>query len=306
MKISSSPVQSHLDQLESESIYIFREVVAQCQNPVMLYSIGKDSSVLLHLALKAFHPAKLPFPLLHIDTTFKFKEMYVHRDEYVRDELGIEMRVHTNPDGLRDGVNPFDHGSSHHTHVMKTLALKQALNIGKYDAAFGGARRDEEMSRAKERIFSFRNEHHTWDPKNQRPECWNLYNGRIVAGQSIRAFPLSNWTEQDIWQYIRRENIKIPTLYYAKPRPVVRRGNTWIMVDDDRLPFEPGEKPEIRMVRFRTLGCYPLTGGIESNAATIDELIEEMSHSTTSERKDRLIDSDKPGSMEHKKREGYF
>lgn len=306
MSVNNSYILSYLDQLEAESIYIFREVFAQCKKPVMLYSIGKDSSVLLHLALKAFHPAKLPFPLLHIDTTFKFKEMYTHRDQYVRGELGVEMLVYTNPDGIAHGINPFTHGSSHHTHVMKTLALKQALENGAYDAAFGGARRDEDAARAKERIFSFRDEHQSWDPKNQRPECWSIYNGHTNSGQSVRIFPLSNWTEQDIWHYIAREHIQIPSLYFAKMRPVIRRQNTLIMVDDERLPLLPDEVPEQKMVRFRTLGCYPLTGAIESNATTIEQLLVEMESSNTSERKDRLIDSDQPGSMEKKKREGYF
>jgi sulfate adenylyltransferase subunit 2 len=296
---------SHLQALEAESIEILREVASEFERPVMMYSIGKDSSVLLHLARKAFHPSRIPFPVLHVDTTFKFKEMIAFRDRMAR-EFGLKLIVHTNQDGVRDGINPFDHGSARYTDVMKTQALRQALNAGKYDAAIGGARRDEEKSRAKERIFSHRNAQHAWDPKNQRPELWHLYNTRLNPGESMRVFPLSNWTELDIWTYIYAENIPIVPLYLAKPRPVVERSGTLIMVDDERLPLEPGEEPKMEMVRFRTLGCYPLTGAIRSNAATLPEIIMEMQASRTSERQGRLIDSDQSGSMEKKKQEGYF
>jgi sulfate adenylyltransferase subunit 2 len=297
--------QSHLRRLEAEAIFIMREVVATFERPVMLYSIGKDSSVMLHLARKAFDPAPLPFPLLHVDTTWKFKEMIRFRDETAT-RLGLDLRVHTNQDGLKRGVNPFDHGSSFYTQVMKTEALKQALDAGRYDAAFGGARRDEEKSRAKERVFSFRSSSHGWDPKNQRPELWSLYNTRVKPGESIRVFPLSNWTELDIWQYILAEDIPIVPLYFAAERPVVNRSGQWIMVDDERMRLEPGEKPEMRHVRFRTLGCYPLTAAIESDAATLGEIVAEMFLARTSERQGRLIDHDEAGAMEMKKREGYF
>ncbi|MDG5496663.1 sulfate adenylyltransferase subunit CysD [Niveispirillum sp. BGYR6] len=296
---------SHLDWLEAESIHIMREVAAQFQAPVMLYSIGKDSAVMLHLALKAFYPAKPPFPLLHVDTTWKFREMIAFRDARVR-ELGLDLLVHINPEGVAQGVGPFTHGSAVHTDVMKTQALKQALNRYGFDAAFGGARRDEERSRAKERIFSFRNQAHGWDPKNQRPELWNLYNGRIAKGESIRVFPLSNWTERDVWAYIRRENIPIVPLYFAKPRPVVERDGALIMVDDARMPLAPGEQPEMRWVRFRTLGCYPLTGAVESRADSLDAIIDELADSSQSERQGRMIDADGAASMERKKQEGYF
>ncbi|MDX1588498.1 MAG: sulfate adenylyltransferase subunit CysD [Oleiphilaceae bacterium] len=296
---------THLKQLEAESIHIIREVAAEFDNPVMLYSIGKDSSVMLHLARKAFHPGRLPFPLLHIDTTWKFREMIRFR-EYQAEKFGLDLLVHTNQEGLAQGVNPFSHGSAKHTDVMKTEALKQALNKYKFDAAFGGARRDEEASRAKERVYSFRDANHRWDPKNQRPELWNIYNGRINKGESIRAFPLSNWTELDIWQYIYLENIEIVPLYYAAKRPVVERDGSLIMVDDDRMPMEPGEKPMMKSVRFRTLGCYPLTGAVESEADTLPEIIQEMLLATSSERQGRVIDRDSSGSMEKKKREGYF
>ena len=295
----------HLRRLEAESIHVMREVVAQFRKPVMLYSIGKDSSVMLHLAMKAFYPAKPPFPLLHVDTTWKFREMISFRDQRAAD-LGLELLVHTNPDGLRDGVGPISHGSAVHTDIMKTPALKQALDPHGFDAAFGGARRDEEKSRAKERVFSFRTRDHRWDPKNQRPELWSLYNGRIAEGESIRVFPLSNWTELDIWEYIYREDIPVVPLYFAKPRPVVHRDGGLIMVDDDRLPLEPGETPEMRLVRFRTLGCYPLTGAIESQAESLPEVIGEMLLATTSERQGRVIDRDASASMEDKKQEGYF
>ncbi len=295
---------SHLEQLEAEAIYIMREVAAECEKPVMLYSIGKDSSVMLHLALKAFYPEKPPFPFLHIDTTWKFKEMITFRDAMAA-KLGIEMLVYTNEDGVRDGINPFDHGSAY-TDIMKTQALKQALDKYGFTAAFGGGRRDEEKSRAKERIFSFRNAQHAWDPKNQRPEMWKLYNTKIKKGESIRIFPLSNWTEKDIWQYIRQENIEIVPLYYAKERPVVYRDGNIIMVDDDRMKLRPDEKIEWKKVRFRTLGCYPLTGGVESNADTLDAIIEETLQAVTSERTSRVIDHEAAGSMERRKREGYF
>ncbi|HET7717695.1 MAG TPA: sulfate adenylyltransferase subunit CysD, partial [Bauldia sp.] len=286
----------HLQRLEAEAIFIMREVVANFERPVMLYSIGKDSSVMLHLARKAFFPAPPPFPLLHIDTTWKFREMIQFRDETAR-KYGLDLIVHTNQDGIARGINPFDHGSSYYTQVMKTEALKQALDLGKYDAAFGGARRDEEKSRAKERVFSFRSASHAWDPKNQRPELWSLYNTRVKPGESIRVFPLSNWTELDIWQYILAEGIDIVPLYFAAERPVVRRGDQLIMVDDDRMRLEPGEKPEPRRVRFRTLGCYPLSGAVDSNATTLPEIIQEMLLTTFSERQGRLIDTDEAGSM---------
>jgi sulfate adenylyltransferase subunit 2 len=295
----------HLQGLEAESIEIMREVVAEFKKPVMLYSIGKDSSVMLHLAIKAFHPAPLPFPLLHIDTAWKFREMIAFRDQTAR-RPGIDLLVHVNQDGLARGIGPIASGSSVHTQVMKTEALKQALDLHGFDAAFGGARRDEEKSRAKERIFSFRSQGHVWDPRNQRPELWNLYNTRIRPGETIRVFPLSNWTELDIWHYILLQGIAVVPLYFAKPRPVVRRDGAWIMVDDERLPLEPGEQPEIRLVRFRTLGCYPLTGAIESGAATLEDIVAEMRSTRASERQGRLIDSDEAASMEKKKREGYF
>lgn len=295
---------NNLRQLEAESIHIIREVAAEFRNPVMLYSIGKDSSVLLHLAMKAFYPSKPPFPLLHVDTTWKFKEMIQFRDETAA-RLGLDLIVHTNEDGARRNINPFDHGANY-THIMKTEALKQALDKHGFDAAFGGARRDEEKSRAKERVFSFRNGAHGWDPKNQRPELWNIYNARINKGESIRAFPLSNWTELDIWQYILTENIPMVPLYYAKKRPVVTRDGLLIMVDDDRLPLQPGEVVQEKLVRFRTLGCYPLTGAIESDADTLPAIVREMLIARTSERSGRLIDQDDNASMEKKKREGYF
>ncbi len=296
---------SHLSQLEAESIQIFREVAAEFDNPVMLYSVGKDSSVLLHLARKAFYPGKIPFPLLHVDTNWKFKEMIEFRDK-VAAEIGFDLLVHKNPDGLAMDINPFVHGSSKHTDIMKTAGLKQALDHYKFDAAFGGARRDEEKSRAKERVYSFRDSAHRWDPKNQRPELWDIYNGRIDKGESIRVFPLSNWTELDIWQYIYQENIEIPSLYLSKKRPVVERDGVLVMVDDERMPLEKGEKPMMKSVRFRTLGCYPLTGAVESEATTLPEIIQEMLLTKTSERQGRMIDSDSTGSMEKKKIEGYF
>jgi sulfate adenylyltransferase subunit 2 len=296
---------THLKRLEAEAIHIIREVAAEFRNPVMLYSIGKDSSVMLRLALKAFHPSKPPFPLMHIDTTWKFREMIAFRDQTARD-LGLELIVHTNQDGVRDNVTPFTHGSSVYTGIMKTDALKTALTRHGFDAAFGGARRDEEKSRAKERIFSFRTATHAWDPKNQRPELWSLYNGRVRQGESIRVFPLSNWTELDIWQYILVENIPIVPLYFAKERPVVNRDGMTIMVDDDRMPLLPGETPEMRSVRFRTLGCYPLTAAMDSQAATLPEIVREMLIARTSERSGRLIDHDEAASMEKKKKEGYF
>ncbi len=296
---------SHLKRLEDESIHIIREVAAEFRNPVMLYSIGKDSSVMLHLAMKAFYPSKPPFPLLHVDTTWKFREMIRFRDDTAK-RLGLQLLTHSNQDGLRQNINPFDHGSSYYTHVMKTEALKQALTSYGFDAAFGGARRDEEKSRAKERVFSFRTAAHGWDPKNQRPELWHLYNGRIAKGESIRVFPLSNWTELDIWQYILAEEIPIVPLYYAAMRPVVERDGMLIMVDDDRIPMREGETPVEKMVRFRTLGCYPLTAAIESPATTLPEIVREMLIARTSERSGRLIDHDESGSMEKKKREGYF
>jgi sulfate adenylyltransferase subunit 2 len=296
---------THLDRLEAESIHIMREVVAECERPVMLYSIGKDSSVMLHLAMKAFWPAKPPFPLLHVDTTWKFREMITFRDETAR-RLGLDLIVHINPEGVAMGISPFVHGSAVHTDVMKTQGLKQALDKYGFDAAFGGARRDEEKSRAKERVFSIRSAQHRWDPKRQRPELWHLYNARKSKGESIRVFPLSNWTELDIWQYIHREQIPIVPLYFAKPRPVVERDGALLMVDDERMPLQPGEKPQMRSVRFRTLGCYPLTGAIESEADTLPGIIEEMLLSTTSERQGRVIDRDSNASMEQKKQEGYF
>ncbi len=295
---------SHLDELEAEAIYIIREVVAECEKPVMLYSIGKDSSVMLHLAMKAFYPEKPPFPFLHVNTTWKFKEMIEFRDRVAK-EKGIEMLEYINEEGVKQGINPFDHGSAY-TDIMKTQALKQALDKYGFTAAFGGGRRDEEKSRAKERIFSFRNENHAWDPKNQRPEMWKLYNSKIQKGQEVRVFPLSNWTEKDIWQYIKRENIEIPSLYFAKERPVVYRDGNIIMVDDDRMKLRPGEEIQYKSVRFRTLGCYPLTGGCESTAATLDEIIEETLSAVSSERTTRVIDNEAAGSMERRKREGYF
>jgi sulfate adenylyltransferase subunit 2 len=299
------PKKTHLKQLEAESIHIIREVAAEFDNPVMLYSIGKDSAVMLHLAIKAFAPGKLPFPLMHIDTTWKFREMIKFRDELAQ-RLGLKLIVHTNQEGVAQGVGPFTHGSAKHTDVMKTQALKQALEKHGFDAAFGGARRDEEKSRAKERVYSFRDKFHRWDPKNQRPELWKLYNGKVNKGESIRVFPLSNWTELDIWQYIYLENIDIVPLYLAAKRPVVERDGTLIMVDDDRMPMAPGETPEMKMVRFRTLGCYPLTGAVESDATTLPEIIQEMLLTKTSERQGRVIDHDSSASMEQKKREGYF
>lgn len=296
---------THLKQLEAESIHIIREVAAEFENPVMLYSIGKDSAVMLHLARKAFAPGKPPFPLLHVDTTWKFREMIAFRDEMAK-EAGMDLIVHTNQEGKANNINPFDHGSSKYTDIMKTQALKQALDKYGFDAAFGGARRDEEKSRAKERVYSFRDKNHRWDPKNQRPELWNIYNSKINKGESIRVFPLSNWTELDIWQYIHLEGIKIVPLYYSALRPVVKRNGTLIMVDDDRMPLAEGEKPEMKMVRFRTLGCYPLTGAVESEADTLPEIIQEMLLATTSERQGRMIDHDEAGSMEKKKQEGYF
>ena len=302
---ASIPSVTHLKQLEAESIQIFREVAAEFENPVMLYSVGKDSSVLLHLARKAFAPGKIPFPLLHVDTTWKFGEMIKFRDEQAK-KHGFDLLVHINEEGVEAGVGPFSHGSAKHTDIMKTQALKQALNKYKFDAAFGGARRDEEKSRAKERVYSFRDSNHRWDPKNQRPELWNIYNSQVNKGESIRVFPMSNWTELDIWQYIYLENIDIPQPYLSKPRPVVERDGILIMVDDDRMPLEEGEVPEMRSVRFRTLGCYPLTGAVESEAATLPEVIQEMLLTKTSERQGRVIDHDSAGSMEKKKMEGYF
>ncbi|HJS15993.1 MAG TPA: sulfate adenylyltransferase subunit CysD [Rheinheimera sp.] len=296
---------THLQQLEAESIQIFREVAAEFDNPVMLYSIGKDSSVLLHLARKAFYPGKIPFPLLHVDTRWKFREMIEFRDKVAK-QYGFDLLVHINPEGIAMDMNPFTYGSSKHTDVMKTQGLKQALDQYGFDAAFGGARRDEEKSRAKERVYSFRDQHHRWDPKNQRPELWHTYNGQVNKGESIRVFPLSNWTELDIWQYIYQEKIDIVPLYFAAVRPVVERNGTLIMVDDERMPLNPGEVPEQKLVRFRTLGCYPLTGAIESSADSLTGIIEEMLLSTSSERQGRVIDHDSSGSMEKKKREGYF
>jgi sulfate adenylyltransferase subunit 2 len=296
---------THLERLEAEAIHIMREVAAEAENPVMLYSVGKDSSVMLHLAKKAFHPSVPPFPLMHVDTTWKFKAMYAFRDRMAA-EMGMDLIVHINQEGLDQGIGPFTHGSQVHTDVMKTVALKQALDKYRFDVAFGGARRDEEKSRAKERIFSFRNAQHRWDPKNQRPELWKLYNTRKAKGESIRVFPLSNWTELDIWQYIYRENIPIPDLYFAAERPVVERDGILLMVDDERMPLEPGETPKMKSVRFRTLGCWPLTGAVESKAATLPEIIQETLLTTTSERQGRAIDHDAAASMEKKKQEGYF
>ncbi|MDM5272760.1 sulfate adenylyltransferase subunit CysD [Sulfurovum sp. zt1-1] len=296
---------THLKQLEAESIHIMREVIAEFDNPAMLYSVGKDSAVMLHLARKAFFPAKLPFPLLHVDTTWKFKEMIEFRDQMAK-ELGFELLVHVNKEGIDQGIGPFTHGSAVHTDVMKTEGLKQALDKYKFDAVFGGARRDEEKSRAKERIYSFRDKNHRWDPKNQRPELWNIYNSRVHKGESIRVFPLSNWTELDIWQYIYLEQIPIVPLYFSKKRPIVERDGVKILVDDDRLPLKEGEVPQLENVRFRTLGCYPLTGAVESEATTLPEIIQEMLLTKTSERQGRVIDNDSAGSMEKKKIEGYF
>jgi len=296
---------THLKKLEAESIHIIREVAAEFDNPVMLYSVGKDSAVMLHLARKAFFPAKIPFPLLHVDTTWKFKEMIEFRDRMAK-EYGFDLKVHINQDGVDAGIGPFTHGSAKHTDIMKTQGLKQALNEGQYDAAFGGARRDEEKSRAKERVYSFRDKNHAWDPKRQRPELWNVYNSKVDKGESIRVFPLSNWTELDIWQYIYLENIEIVPLYFAAKRPVVNRDGVDIMVDDERMPLEEGETPEMKMVRFRTLGCYPLTGAVESEATTLQDIIQEMLLTKTSERQGRVIDHDSAGSMEKKKMEGYF
>jgi len=296
---------THLERLEAESIHIMREVAAECENPVMLYSVGKDSSVMLHLALKAFYPSKPPFPLLHVDTRWKFKEMIEFRDRRAK-ELGLELIVHINPDGIRDDVGPFTHGSAVHTDIMKTQGLKQALDKYKFDAAFGGARRDEEKARAKERIFSFRTEQHRWDAKNQRPELWNVFNTRVHKGESMRVFPLSNWTELDIWQYIYKENIEIPSLYLSAMREVVEKDGVLILRDDDRMPINDGEIVQEKMTRFRTLGCYPLTGAVESQATTLPEVIQEMLLTSTSERQGRVIDSDAGASMEKKKEEGYF
>ena len=301
----SDPRLSHLKRLEAESIHIIREVAAEFRNPVMLYSIGKDSSVMLHLAMKAFYPSKPPFPLLHVDTTWKFREMIQFRDDTAK-RLGLNLLVHINEEGVKRGINPFDSGSSLHTQVMKTESLKQALDKHGFDAAFGGARRDEEKSRAKERVFSFRTSTHAWDPKNQRPELWRVYNTRINKGESIRVFPLSNWTELDVWQYVMKENIPIVPLYFAKKRPIVERDGTLIMVDDDRMKLASHERAELRLVRFRTLGCYPLTGAIESDADTLEGIVTEMFTARTSERQGRLIDTDEKASMEKKKREGYF
>ena len=302
---SKDKLPAHLKRLEAESIEIIREVVAEFRNPVMLYSIGKDSSVMLHLAIKAFYPSPLPFPLLHVDTTWKFREMIAFRDETAK-RLGLNLIVYVNQKGVDAGVNPFASGSAVHTHVMKTEGLKQALDKYQFDAAFGGARRDEEKSRAKERIFSFRSKAHAWDPRNQRPELWNLFNTRIRQGESIRVFPLSNWTELDVWSYVQLEQIPVVPLYFSKERPVVERAGTLLMVDDERMPLEPGEKPQMRRVRFRTLGCYPLTGAIESDATTLDDIVAEMKTAQVSERQGRLIDTDEAASMEKKKREGYF
>jgi sulfate adenylyltransferase subunit 2 len=305
MNLITSDRLTHLKQLEAESIHIIREVAAEFNNPVMLYSIGKDSSVMLHLARKAFYPGNPPFPLLHVDTTWKFREMIEFRDQMAKD-AGMELLVHINQEGVDMNINPFVHGSAKHTDIMKTQGLKQALNKYQFDAAFGGARRDEEASRAKERVFSFRDQNHRWDPKNQRPELWNIFNTEINKGESIRVFPLSNWTELDIWQYIYLENISLVPLYFSKPRPVVQRDGMTIMVDDERLPLNDGEVPEQKSVRFRTLGCYPLTGAVESTATTLPEIIQEMLLATTSERQGRAIDHDGAGSMEQKKIEGYF
>jgi sulfate adenylyltransferase subunit 2 len=301
----SSYSLTHLRQLEAESIHIFREVAAEFENPVMLFSLGKDSMAMLRVAQKAFYPAPLPFPLMHVDTKWKFQEMYRFRD-FITKEYNLKLIVYSNPEGLKQGINPITHGSQKHTNIMKTEALKQALDLHKFDAAFGGARRDEEKSRAKERVYSFRDKFHVWDPKNQRPELWNLYNGKVNKGESIRVFPMSNWTELDVWQYVHLENIPLPDLYLAKMRPVVKRDGNLIMVDDDRLPLNPGEKPEMKMVRFRTLGCYPLSGAVESTADTLPGIIQEMLLAKTSERQGRVIDHDEAGSMEEKKRQGYF
>lgn len=298
-------LSSYLRQLEAEAIYILRETAAEFRHPVLLYSIGKDSSVLLHLARKAFYPAKLPLPLLHVDTTWKFKEMIAFRDETAK-RLGLDLLVHVNEEGVREGISPFAHGSALYTDVMKTQALRQALEAHSFDAAIGGARRDEETSRAKERIFSFRNTHHRWDPKSQRPELWHTFNPRIRPGESMRVFPLANWTELDVWTYIHLEQIPVVPLYFAKPRPVVKRDGMLIMADDDRLPLDPGERPETRMVRFRSLGCYPLTGALDSAAGTVPEVIEELVVTRASEREGRVIDHDQTGAMERKKQEGYF
>ena len=305
MSLPAAASLSHLDRLEAESIEILREVAAEFRNPVMLYSVGKDSSVLLHLLVKAFAPAPPPIPLLHVDTTWKFREMIAFRDRRAA-ETGCRLLTHTNPDGLRDGIGPISHGATVHTDVMKTQALKQALDLHGFDAAIGGARRDEEKSRAKERIFSFRSAQHRWDPKNQRPELWNLYNARIHKGESVRVFPISNWTELDVWLYIYREQIPVPSLYFAAERPIVERDGALIMVDDERLPLRPGETPQQRRVRFRTLGCYPLTGAIDSDAASLADIIAEMLVTTSSERQGRVIDHDPSASMEKKKQEGYF
>jgi len=305
MELCLLPTLTHLDRLEAESLHIIREVAAECENPVMLYSVGKDSAVMLHLAMKAFYPSRPPFPLMHVDTTWKFREMIEFRDRKAA-EMGMDLIVHINEDGVKDNIGPFSHGSAVHTDVMKTQALKQALDKYKFSAAFGGARRDEEKSRAKERIFSFRSAEHRWDPKRQRPEIWNLFNTRINQGESIRVFPLSNWTELDIWQYIRRENIEIVPLYFAAERPVVNWNGVDIMVDDDRMPEELAKTAVMKSVRFRTLGCYPLTGAVESTAATLDDIIQEMLLTTTSERQGRVIDVDQSASMEKKKQEGYF
>jgi len=296
---------THLKQLEAESMHIIREVAAEFDNPVMLYSIGKDSAVMLHLARKAFYPGRLPFPVLHVDTGWKFQAMYEFREKMVK-EMDLDLLVHMNPEGVEQGINPFTHGSAVHTDVMKTQGLKQALDKYGFDAAFGGARRDEEKSRAKERVYSFRDKHHRWDPKNQRPELWNVYNGKVHKGESIRVFPLSNWTELGIWQYIYLDSIPIVPLYFAGERPVVERNGSLIMVDDERMPLEPGETPMMKQVRFRTLGCYPLTGAVESTAASLPEIIQEMLLTRTSERQGRMIDHDQAGSMEEKKRQGYF
>jgi sulfate adenylyltransferase subunit 2 len=307
MNAATTPLDrlSHLQRLEAESLHIFREMAAECANPVLLYSIGKDSAVLLHLARKAFHPAPPPFPLLHVDTTWKFQDMYRLRDRMAA-ESGMELIVHINPEGLARGINPFDHGSAMHTDIWKTQGLRQALDRHGFDAAIGGARRDEEASRAKERVFSFRGPGHRWDPRRQRPELWSLYNARVSAGESLRVFPLSNWTEADVWDYIAAEDIPVVPLYFAAPRPVVERSGTLIMVDDDRMRLNPGEVAQTRMVRFRTLGCYPLSGAVESEATTLDAIIAEMRGSRSSERQGRLIDADQVGSMEKKKTEGYF
>ena len=296
---------THLQRLESDSIRIMREAIAESERPVMLYSVGKDSAVMLHLARKAFYPSKPPFPLLHVDTTWKFREMYDFRDKLIA-EYDLDLLIHQNPDALERGINPFDHGSAVHTDVWKTEGLKQALDKHQFDLAFGGARRDEEKSRAKERVFSIRSAQHRWDPKLQRPELWGVYNARLNPGESVRVFPLSNWTELDVWQYIHLEQIPIVPLYFSAERPVVERNGTLIMVDDDRMPLEPGETPQLKSVRFRTLGCYPLTGAVESTAATLPEIIQEMLLTTTSERQGRVIDHDSSGSMEKKKQEGYF